>query len=159
MVKSRGSFLFRTRIFFGNSGNFARGPEFFPRMNKTLFTLPFAAAALFTSSTAVFAEDEKPAPPNRRKAGGAPGDRLKAMSEKLSLTDEQKDKLKAIFEKNQPKMKELRADTALSQEDKRSKMAEIRKAEMEEIRALLTPEQQEKMKEMRTAAKGPKAGK
>ena len=128
-------------------------------MKQTFFTLPLAAAALLTSSLAAFAEDEKPAAPDRPKAGGAPGDRLKAMSEKLSLTDEQKDKLKGIFEKNQPKMKELRADTALSQEDKRAKMMEIRKAEMEEIRALLTPEQQEKMKEMRAAAKGPKAAK
>ena len=122
-------------------------------MNKTLLTLPFAALALLTSSIGAFAEDEKPKPPR------GPGDRLKDMSEKLGLTDDQKEKLKAIFEKNMPKMKELRGDTALSQEDKRAKMQEIRQSEAEEIRALLTPEQQAKMKEMRAAAKGPKAGK
>ena len=128
-------------------------------MNKTLFVTPFAAAALFTSSIGAFAEDEKTKAPDRPKAGGAPGDRLKAMSEKLGLTEEQKEKLKAIFEKNQPKIKEVCTDTALSDEDKRAKMMELRKAEMEEIRTLLTPEQQEKMKEMRAAAKAPKAAK
>ncbi len=125
-------------------------------MKRTLFLLPFAFAALVTSSVNVFAEDEKPKAPERPNATRTPGERLKAMSEKLSLTEDQKEKLKAIFEKNQPKIKELRADTALSQEDKRAKMMELRKAEMEEIRALLTPEQQEKMKEMRAAAKGQK---
>ena len=116
-------------------------------MIKSLFLLPFAAAALITSSITVFAEEEKP------KAARGPGERLKAMSEKLGLTDDQKEKVKAIFEKNQPKIKELRADPALAQDEKRKKLMEIRKAEMEEIRALLTPEQQEKMKEMRAAAK------
>ena len=116
-------------------------------MIKSLFLLPIATAALLTSSINVCAEDEKP------KAARGAGERLKAMSEKLGLTDDQKEKVKAIFEKNQPKIKEVRADTALAQEEKRKKLMEIRKAEMEEIRALLTPEQQEKMKEMRAAAK------
>lgn len=116
-------------------------------MNKSQFILPFAALAIFTSSFNVFAEDEKP------KAAKAVGERLKTLGEKLGLTDEQKEKVKEIIQKNMPKMKELRADTALSQEDKRAKMMELRKAEMAEIRALLTPEQQEKMKEMRAAAK------
>ena len=122
-------------------------------MKRTLFLFPLAAAAVFTSSFAALAKGENP------KAAHAPGERLKMMSEKLGLTDEQKEKLKAIFAKNMPKMKEIRADAALSQEDQRAKMMEIRKAEMAEIRALLTPEQQEKMKEMRRAGKGSKAKK
>lgn len=122
-------------------------------MKRTLFLFPLAAAAVFTSSFAALAKGENP------KAAHAPGERLKMMSEKLGLTDEQKGKLKAILAKNMPKMKEIRADAALSQEDKRAKMMEIRKAEMAEIRALLTPEQQEKMKEMRRAGKGSKAKK
>lgn len=116
-------------------------------MKITLSILPIAFVALFVSSIAAFAEDEKP------KAARGPGERLKEMSEKLGLTEEQKEKVKAIFEKNLPKMKELRADAALSPEDKRVKMGEIRKSEGAEIRALLTPEQQAKMKEMRAAAK------
>ena len=124
-------------------------------MNKLLFTIPIAVTALLTASTSVFAEDEKPKAPGAH----APGERLKMMTDKLGLNDEQQGKIKAIIEKNMPKAKELREDTALSQEDKRAKMQELRKAEVEEIRAVLTPEQQEKMKELRQAGKGAKPAK
>ena len=124
-------------------------------MKRFPFILTIAAAALLAVSTSVFAEDEKPKAP----AGRAPGERLKMMTEKLGLTEEQQGKIKAIIEKNMPKAKELREDTALSQEDKRAKMQELRKAEVEEIRAVLTPEQQEKMKELRQAGKGAKPAK
>ncbi len=128
-------------------------------MNKSHFTLPFITAALLTVAPFAFAEDEKPAAPAATEtpkgpiAGRAPGERLKEMSEKLGLTEEQKGKIKTIFEANMPKFKELRADTALSAEDRRTKSLALRKSEMEEIRAVLTPEQQEKMKELRTAGK------
>ena len=128
-------------------------------MNKTLFALPFAAVALFATSTTVLALEEKPNKANRQNAAHTPAERLKTLTEKLSLTEEQQGKIKAIFEKNMPKLKELRADTALSKEDRRAKLMEIRKAEAQEIRAVLTPEQQGKMKEMRAAGKGRKAAK
>ena len=118
-------------------------------MKRIPFTLTIAATALLAASTCVFAEDEKPKAPG----GRAPGERLKTLTEKLGLTEEQQAKIKDIFAKTAPKAKALREDTALSQEDKRAKMMELRKAEAEEIRAVLTPEQQEKMKEMRKTAK------
>lgn len=125
-------------------------------MNRFLFTLPLAAAGLFITATSVIALDEKP---KARNAGRAPGERLKVMTEKLGLTEEQQGKIKAILEATAPKAKELRADTALSKEDKRAKMMELRKGEIAEIRAVLTPEQQEKMKEMRAARRGAKSAK
>lgn len=127
-------------------------------MNRFLFTIP-VAAALFATSITAFAADEKPTAPETAPAKRGPGDRLKEMTEKLGLTEEQQGKLKEVFAKYAPKAKEVRTDAALSQEDKRAKMAEIRKSETEEIRALLTPEQQGKMKEMRAAGKGKKAEK
>ena len=117
-------------------------------MNRYLFTIPVALAALIATSASVFAEDEKPKAPER-PAARAPGERLKMLTEKLGLTEEQQGKIKEIFAKNMPKAKEVREDAALSQEDKRAKMMELRKAEAEEIRAVLTPEQQEKMKALR----------
>lgn len=77
------------------------------------------------------------------------------LSEKLSLTDEQKGKIKDIFAKTQEKVKAIRDDTAVADADKRPKIQELRKAEGEEIRALLTPEQQEKFKELRGPGRGP----
>ncbi len=88
----------------------------------------------------------------------APAERLKAMKEKLGLTDEQEGKVKAIFEKNRGKRAELKG---LSKEDRRSKMRETLKSEMEEVGAILTPEQKEKwkteMKNRRGGAAKPKA--
>ena len=127
-------------------------------MNRFLFTIPVALAAILATSASVLAEDEKPKAPDR-PAARAPGERLKVLTEKLGLTEEQQGKIKEIFEKNVPKAKALREDAALSQEDKRAKMMELRKAEAEEIRAVLTPEQQEKMKELRKEGKGAKAAK
>ena len=124
-------------------------------MNRLLFTIPVALTTLIAASTTVFAQDEKPKPPAAR----APGERLKTLTEKLGLSEEQQGKIKAIFEKNAPKAKELREDAALSQEDKRAKLMELRKGEAEEIRAVLTPEQQEKMKALRKEGKGPNAAK
>ena len=125
-------------------------------MNRFQFILPLAAAGFLVTATSVFAEDEKP---KARNAGHAPGERLKMMTEKLGLTEEQQGKLKAIFEKNMPKAKALREDSTLSKEDRRAKMIELRKGEADEIRAVLTPEQQEKLKEMRAARRGAKAAK
>ena len=123
-------------------------------MNRLLFTIPVAITALIATSVSVFAEDEKPKA--ERPAARGAGERLKTMTEKLGLTEEQQGKIKEIFAKNAPKAKELRDDAALSQEDKRAKMMELRKAEAEEIRAVLTPEQQEKMKALRKEGKAAK---
>ena len=118
-------------------------------MNRFLFTIPLAITALIATSASVLAEDEKPKAPAAR----GPAERLKSLTEKLGLTEEQQGKIKEIFAKNVPKAKALREDSALSQEDKRAKMMEVRKAEAEEIRAVLTPEQQEKMKALRKEGK------
>ena len=92
-----------------------------------------------------------------RKPGGAggpggrgPEERLKMMTEKLNLTQEQQDKVKAIQEKHAPEFKELmgKGRDNLTEADK-TKLRELGKAQMEEIAAILTPEQKEKFKELR----------
>ena len=79
-----------------------------------------------------------------------PEARLKFLTEKLGLDADQQAKIKAIFEKNGPKFKELMAKGRenLTDADKTA-MRELMKAQAEEIKAVLTPEQQEKMKELR----------
>ena len=79
-----------------------------------------------------------------------PEARLKYMTEKLGLNADQQAKIKAIFEKNAPKFKELMAKGRdnLTEADKTA-MRDLMKAQNEEINAVLTPEQQTKMKEMR----------
>lgn len=130
-------------------------------MKQQLLTL--AAAALLSIPTLSLAQD-KPAgdkPAGDRPAGerggprerggrmGNPEERVKWMTEKLSLTPEQQEKIKAIYAKNDEKFKAAREKgfQNLTEEDKKA-LGEARKAQMEEVAAVLTPEQKEKMKEL-----------
>lgn len=125
-------------------------------MKKLLPILILTATGLLAMPAVIQAEDTKSGGPGGEKRGpGGPGrmrpeERLKMMTEKLGLSEEQQGKIKAIQEKNAPAMKELMAKGRdnLSEEDK-AKMRELMKTQMEEIGTVLTPEQREKMKEMR----------
>jgi Spy/CpxP family protein refolding chaperone len=87
-----------------------------------------------------------PGAPGERRGGG---DRLKEMTEKLSLTQEQQDKVKVIMEKYGPQLREIFAKGRENVTDAdRTKMQEITKNQRDEIAAVLTPEQKEKMKEL-----------
>jgi len=146
-------------------------------MKKHLAILSLATATLCAAPFQLHAEDAVPPKPpggdkapapsgekatakpegEGRAAGGrmAPGERLKMMKEKLNLTAEQEEKIKAIFEKSGPELRELMAKGRdnLSEGD-RQKVRELLKSQMEEIGAILTPEQKEKMKELRGAGPG-----
>ena len=144
-------------------------------MKKHLAILSLAVAGLCAVPFQVRAQDVPPKPPGGDKAPPPPGEhgdkpggkprgdrppggrmnpeeRLKLMTEKLGLTPEQQEKIKAIHEKNAPQMKELmdKGRENLSEAD-RTKLRELRKGQQEEIAAVLTPEQREKMKELRPA--------
>jgi Spy/CpxP family protein refolding chaperone len=115
-------------------------------MKHLTLTLSVAAAALFTLPTSSFAADEKK--PEGRRAGGpggriSPEERLKKMTEQLGLSQEQQDKIKAIFEGGREEMAKLK-DTP--EDQRRAKFGEFMKAQSEKVLAVLTPEQQEKYK-------------
>jgi Spy/CpxP family protein refolding chaperone len=80
------------------------------------------------------------------------GMNLKALTERLKLTEAQQTKLKPIMEESTKKRKALQDDTKLSEEDKRKKMLELRKETTTKIEAVLTDEQKKQLKEMQ--AKG-----
>jgi Spy/CpxP family protein refolding chaperone len=136
-----------------------------PAMKQQILTI--AAAALLSIPTLSLAQDkpagdkpagdkpagERPGGPGGRggRFGGSPEERVKFLTEKLSLTQEQQDKIKAIYAKNADTFKAAREarekGTELSEEE-RTKMREAMRAQNEEVTALLTPEQKEKMKEL-----------
>jgi len=112
------------------------------------FTLSIAVAVALSASA--FAQNATPAPgatPGGRGARMNPAERLKAMKEKLNLTDEQSDKVKAILEKSAENFKSLQADTTIARQEKMAKYREAAKAASEEVLAVLTPEQQKIYKE------------
>jgi len=119
--------------------------ECFPaRMKNFTLTLSIASTALLTLPTLSLAADEKPA--GQRPGGGqrmSPEERLKRMTEQLSLTQDQQDKIKAIFESGREEMAKLK-DTP--EDQRREKFREFMRGQNEKVLAVLTPEQQEKYK-------------
>jgi Spy/CpxP family protein refolding chaperone len=79
----------------------------------------------------------------------SPEAHLQWLSEKLSLTDEQKAKLKPILEDQAQQMKAVRDDTSLSPDQQKAKMKAIHESFHGQINAVLTPDQQAKLKQMK----------
>lgn len=95
----------------------------------------------------------RPARPEGRGQGQR-GDRMAAMAQALSLSDEQKTKIKPVLEAQQAKMKEIRDDSALSDEQRRTKSRAVRTEFAGKVKAILTPEQQDKYEKMRQQGPG-----
>ena len=108
------------------------------------------------------AAQEAPGSGMQRPQGAARRDRvegrLQRMSERLNLTDEQKEKLRPILQDEFKQLKALRADNSLSQDARRAKAREIRRSTRQQIGQILTPEQKEKMKERRRNARRQRGG-
>jgi len=130
------------------------------------YILTVAATALLSIPTFILAADApatgpadgKPAGEHKRGPGGpggeghwgTPEERIKRMTEHLGLTQDQQDKIKAIFAKTADEMKAYHdKGRANLTEDDKTKIREIMKAQFEEIGNVLTPEQKEKMKKAR----------
>lgn len=121
-------------------------------MKTTIKSIAIAALALCSTTQFTNAQDEKKPegrpPGGERRGFGSPEDRLKMMTERLGLTQEQQDKIKAIYAKDADAMKALREKGRenLTEEDK-TKMRDMFKAQTEAVQAVLTDEQKTKMKE------------
>jgi Spy/CpxP family protein refolding chaperone len=129
----------------------------FMKIHKTSLMAILAAGGLLALGPALSAQDEKkdkpadskPAetrPPGDRPGPGGPGggrglsvdDRLARLSEQLSLTDEQKPKVKALLEEQGKVFAEARD---LSPEERRTKMQASRDEMTKKMKAILTEEQ------------------
>ncbi len=154
----------------GKNLNFPRNSSaarrFSPSMKKFTLALTIAAATLFASQSSVLAQDPAPGanPPPAARPGGPggarrmdPEARLKFMTEQLGLDADQQAKIKAIYEKNAAKIKELMAKgfENLTDADKTA-MRDYFTSQLEEISTILTPEQQQKLKDMRPQGRGPR---
>ena len=99
------------------------------------------------------AEDSNPKPAARGKGkGGERHDRMKQVVDELNLTDDQKAKVKPIFQDEAQKLKALREDTSLGKEDKKAKLKSIREDAHAKLKPILTSEQLEKLNKTRQEA-------
>lgn len=117
------------------------------RLRWSLLTL------LLVLSTGLLLAAQNAAPPTTSQdamgAATGPDAHLQMLSEKLNLTDEQKTKLKPIFQDQAQQMKAVKDDASLSAEQKETKVKAIRLSFHDQINAVLTPEQQAKFKDMK----------
>jgi hypothetical protein len=78
-------------------------------------------------------------------------ERINNIATKLGLNDDQKSKLKAVFQDESKAMKELRASSefsSLTAPEKRAKLAKIRQDANQKVTAFLTDDQKAKWKEL-----------
>jgi Spy/CpxP family protein refolding chaperone len=116
-------------------------------------TMAFALCAGFTSVAAAQGQPQPQGQGEMRRGGGMGGMLLKD----ITLTDAQKDQIKAIREKYMPQQMELRkavqATGTSPDEATRAKMNDLQEKQAAEIRAVLTADQQKvfdaNLKEMR----------
>lgn len=83
------------------------------------------------------------------KRGAMTQQRLDKMAEDLTLSEEQKTKVKALFEDEFKKRQALRDDTSLSQEQRREKAQAMGEDTNKKMKEILKPEQFEKWQKMR----------
>src|SRR6266566_2556553 len=96
-----------------------------------------------------------PAPQTTGKQMGMHGG-LQAAVESLSLTDDQKAKVKDIFAEVKAKHQAVSSDTTLSDDQKKAKLKELHTATIAKLNEVLTPEQQTELKSKMEAAKAAK---
>ena len=124
------------------------------KFSIAVFLLAFAAG-LVVVGHASDALQTAPAAQEHGAVGGSmmgsmnPENRLKMLTEKLNLTEDQQAKLKPILEDQSKQMKALHNDASLAPADKQAKMKELHESSVEKINAVLTPDQQAKWKQMR----------
>jgi periplasmic protein CpxP/Spy len=93
------------------------------------------------------------APQTAGKEMAMHGGGLEAAVQSLSLTDDQKAKVKDIFADAKTKKQAVTSDSSLSEDQKKAKMKELHSATMAKLNEVLTPEQQTELKNKMEAAK------
>src|SRR5438128_12400716 len=105
--------------------------------------------ALLLAGFGAFAQD--PSQPATTTAGPKHlrGDqaehKLKRLSKRLNLTDDQKEKIRPILQDEDKQITSLESDNTMSAQQKHKKMREIRMSSKSQMAAILTPEQKEKI--------------
>jgi periplasmic protein CpxP/Spy len=124
-------------------------------LNKAVLVLAGAIGMSGLAMSQDATAQAEPAPPAKMQHqhgmnGGDADSRMDRMSRELNLTDDQKTKLKPIFQSEWQEMKPVREDSSLSQDQKHEKMKSIHEKYRAQVEGVLTPDQQEKWKNMQS---------
>ena len=124
------------------------------KFSINLFLLVFVAGMMLLAPTSNAVQSGSAAQEHNAMGGSTmgpmtPEDRLKMLTEKLNLTEDQQAKLKPIIEDQSKQMKAIHNDTSLAPADRQAKMKDVHESSIEKMNAILTPDQQVKWKQMR----------
>ena len=117
-------------------------------MRKLSLIAALALGGLMACSTLVTAQDAPKDAPKGGKKGFTVEQQMERMTEQLTLTDEQKPKVKAVLEETSKKMEPIRADSSLDRDARMEKMKPIMEEQNKKMKDILTPDQFTKYQEM-----------
>jgi hypothetical protein len=107
-----------------------------------LILLTGAAPSAAIAAGAELQEQSAPAPPETETNGRSANDVLNMLSQRLSLSDDQKSKILPILVERRQKIQEVLADSTLPRRQKIGQLGGILEDSDKRINALLSPEQQ-----------------
>ncbi len=114
--------------------------------------------AMLLAGFGALAQDSNPpattSPKHNRMHGNRAEQKLKRLSKRLNLTDDQKEKMRPILQDEEKQLTSLESDSALTPQQKHRKTREIRMSFKSQMDAILTPEQKEKIQSGRTRVEG-----
>ena len=115
------------------------------KLNKLSMIVALAVGSLLACTTLATAQETNTPPPKGKRNMMTVDQRLDMMKQRLSLTDEQVPKVKAVLEDSNKQMAEIRQ---APQEERRDKMMALRDEEHKKMKGILTPEQYTKYEAM-----------
>ena len=122
------------------------------KLNKMLMLAALVAGGVFAADMAACAQDSTNTPPANARPPGGPANRGRVnfdyIAQQLALSEDQKPKVKPIFEDMQKQLAELRKDTSVQGADRRAKIKEIRDGATTKLKDVLTPEQLDKWEKL-----------
>jgi Spy/CpxP family protein refolding chaperone len=116
------------------------------KINRLSLVAALALGSLLACTTIASAQDT----PKQGKKGRGPTveQRVDRLNQEVTLTDDQKTKVTALYEDENKKMRELRQDTSLDQQARRDKAVEMRKETDKKMKDILKPDQFAKYQKM-----------
>lgn len=124
------------------------------KLNKISLLAALTLGGLVVCSNMALAQDANKDAKKGGKRGFSVEQQMERMSEQLSLTDDQKPKVKAVLEESQKKMQEMRGDSSVPQDQRREKMQTLMQEQDKKLKGILKAEQYEKWQKTREEMRG-----